>query len=106
MLATVPAEGGEGSGETYALLNYHMGDLGQQPWGGHVSPVAAFHAESDSFLILDCWFHSCPLWATTALIALAMTGLDTMSRKSRGVVFVRRDDSGGAPDTAAAAASL
>eukprot|EP01052_Picozoa_sp_SAG31_P008688 SAG31_NODE_442_length_15661_cov_4.132245_7_plen_240_part_00 len=45
----------------YPLVNYHMGTLGQRPWAGHISPIAGYHAASDSFLVLDVWFHSDPV---------------------------------------------
>jgi len=36
----------------YVIINYHRPTLGQRG-GGHISPVAAYDAKSDSFLILD-----------------------------------------------------
>jgi hypothetical protein len=70
------------------LLNYHMGTLGQSPWGGHVSPLAGYHAGSDSFLILDVWFYTAPLWASCERVEAAMRAIDHTSGKSRGLVFV------------------
>ena len=31
---------------TAILLNYHMGTAGQRPFGGHISPLGAYHRES------------------------------------------------------------
>ena len=78
--------------ETYVLYNYQMSELGETPWAGHVSPIAAYHEPSDSFLVLDCWFHTMPVWATTARLHYAMSAsMDSISQKKRGVVLVSRD---------------
>lgn len=47
---------------TRIACNYHMSTAGQEPYGGHFSPLVAFHEESDSFLILDVWPDTAPFW--------------------------------------------
>ena len=73
-------------GEERVLLNYHMSTLGQTPFGGHVSPVAAFHRPSDSFLIMDTWPQTEPVWAPARRIWEATTHVDKSSNRSRGLV--------------------
>lgn len=68
------------------LLNYHMSTLGQTPFGGHVSPVAAYHRPSDSFLIMDTWPQTEPVWAPARRIWEATTHVDKSSNRSRGLV--------------------
>ena len=69
-----------------------MSELGKTPWAGHVSPIAAYHEPSDSFLVLDVWFHSQPVWATTTRLHFAMSASDdSVSHKKRGVVLVGGD---------------
>ena len=69
------------------LLNYHMSTLGQTPFQGHVSPVAAYHRPTDSFLIMDTWPKTEPVWATAARIWEAARHVDQKSKRSRGIVI-------------------
>ena len=69
------------------LLNYHMSTLGQTPWQGHVSPVAAYHEPTDSFLIMDTWPQTEPVWAPAARIWEATRHVDQKSKRSRGIVI-------------------
>ena len=88
--AALLSVGDSGAGApTYPLLNYQMSELGQEPWGGHVSPIAAYHAGADAFLLLDVWFHTEPVWASAARVHAAMSGSDdSVSGKKRGLAFV------------------
>jgi hypothetical protein len=36
----------------YVIVNYLRNGIGQE-WGGHISPLAAYDADTDRFLILD-----------------------------------------------------
>ena len=69
------------------LLNYHMSTLGQRPFGGHVSPVAAYHAPTDSFLVMDTWPRTEPVWAPARRLWDAAVHVDDKSGRSRGLVI-------------------
>ena len=51
-------------GPGIVLLNYHMTSAGQPPFGGHVSPIGAYHAPSRRLLVLDVWPRLNPSGAT------------------------------------------
>lgn len=71
----------------YVIINYDRKLLGQEG-GGHISPLAAYDAESDSFLIMDVnparasW-----TWAPAIDLISAMNTLDT--RENRGYLLVQ-----------------
>ena len=66
------------------LLNYHMGVAGHRPFGGHFSPLVAYHEKSERFLVLDCWPDTEPCWHSAARLWSAIAGTDGESRLSRG----------------------
>jgi len=75
------------------IVNYHMATLGQgDRWGGHHSPLAAYHKPSDMFLILDTWPYTNELWATAEDIFCAMNTTDGSSNKSRGYCVFKSID--------------
>lgn len=70
-----------------AILNYHMSTLGQEPWGGHFSPLGAFDSDTDSFLVLDTWTDTEPVWVAADVLWTAMCTIDsaaTAEGTSRG----------------------
>jgi hypothetical protein len=70
----------------FVIVNYHRPGLGQ-PGGGHISPVAAYDQESDSFLILDVNPNAAPwVWVATKDLANAMRTKDTT--ENRGYLLV------------------
>lgn len=69
---------------TAVLVNYHMSTAGQRPFGGHFSPLAAFHAPSGRFLVLDVWPDTGPCWIHGAFLWAAMASTDPDSGRSRG----------------------
>jgi hypothetical protein len=71
----------------FVAVNYHRPALGQEGTG-HISPLAAFHAASDRFLILDVSRHRYPpVWVRAADLWAA---LDTdVGPHSRGFVISR-----------------
>jgi hypothetical protein len=72
----------------YMLVNYQRGALGQRE-GGHISPLAAYSADTDRFLILDvAAYRYPPTWVATAQLWRAMNTLDAASGRSRGFVIV------------------
>ena len=66
------------------LINYHMSTAGQRPYGGHVSPLGAYHAASKRFLVLDVWPHTGPAWLSADYLWAAMAATDAESGLSRG----------------------
>lgn len=70
----------------YVVINYLRKAVGQ-PGGGHISPLAAYDRESDSFLILDVnpanadW-----VWMPTATLVKGMRTFDTV--ENRGYILV------------------
>jgi hypothetical protein len=73
----------------YVLVNYQRAALGQRE-GGHISPLAAYSATSDRFLILDVAAYKYPpTWVSAADLWRAMNTIDTTSGQTRGFVMVR-----------------
>jgi hypothetical protein len=78
----------------YLLVNYQLGSLGQGK-GGHFSPVAAYHQESDRLLILDVAAHRTPpVWVPTDALWNAMLRVDRPGERERGFVVVRDPERG------------
>jgi hypothetical protein len=72
------------------LVNYDRKALGQAG-GGHISPVAAYHAATDRVLILDVARYRYPsVWVPLADLWQAIRSTDSSSGRSRGLVVVRR----------------
>ena len=71
---------------TYVIVNYRREAVGQRG-GGHISPLGAYDAESDSFLVLDVnpvvagW-----VWMPTRLLVNGMRTFDTV--ENRGYIVV------------------
>lgn len=78
----------------YVIVNYLRRDLGQER-GGHVSPLAAYDAVSDRFLILDvARYKYPPVWVTAASLYAAMDTPDASNGgRSRGYVLLGRPPS-------------
>jgi hypothetical protein len=71
---------------TYVFVNYRRVAVGQRG-GGHISPLGAYDAGSDSFLVLDVnpavagW-----VWMPTRLLVSGMRTFDTV--ENRGYVVI------------------
>lgn len=71
----------------YAIVNYRREAVGQRG-GGHISPLGAYDAESDSFLVLDVNPASAGwVWMPTATLVKGMRTFDTV--ENRGYVLIR-----------------
>lgn len=80
------------------LVNYLRSGIGQDG-GGHISPLAAYHAASDRVLILDVARYRYPsLWVPLEALWRATRGIDPDSGLSRGLVVVRRPQPDPPPD--------
>ena len=72
--------------DEYVIVNYRREAVGQRG-GGHISPLGAYDAASDSFLVLDVnpatasW-----VWMPTATLVRGMRTFDTV--ENRGYVLV------------------
>ena len=73
-----------GAPRAAVLVNYHMGVAGHRPFGGHFSPLVAYHEGTDRFLVLDCWPQTEPSWLASERLWSAMAATDAESRLSRG----------------------
>ncbi len=71
------------------IVNYLRKALGQQ-LGGHISPLAAYDAKADRFLILDvARYKYPPVWVTASDLFDAMNTTDSDNdNKTRGYVLV------------------
>lgn len=70
------------------IVNFLRSTLHQEGHG-HFSPVAAYNAESDSFLILDVARYRYPaFWVKTQEMWQAIRTIDPESKKSRGLVVI------------------
>jgi hypothetical protein len=72
--------------DDYAIVNYRREAVGQRG-GGHISPLGAYDAQSDSFLVLDVnpaaatW-----VWMPASTLIKGMRTFDTV--ENRGYVLV------------------
>ena len=72
--------------EDFVLVNYARKALGQ-PGGGHISPLGAYDARSDSFLIMDVNPNRAPwVWVAADDLIAAMRTFDTV--ENRGYLLV------------------
>lgn len=73
--------------DDYVLVNYKRGTL-KQAGGGHISPLAAYHKASDSFLVLDVTPNKADwIWVQAELLITAMRTFDTV--ENRGYLLLR-----------------
>ena len=77
---------------TGAVVNYHMTTLGQGTFGGHHSPLGAYHSGEDRFLLWDTWPKTEVCWAKTDDLFRAMNTLDQQSNESRGFCIIDTTD--------------
>ena len=72
----------------FVLVNYLRNAIGQER-GGHISPIAAYHEQSDRFLILDVSRYKYPpVWVKAEELWKATATMDSDSGKTRGLVLV------------------
>ena len=71
----------------YVIVAYRREAVGQRG-GGHISPLGAYDAESDSFLVLDVNPASAGwVWMTTATLVKGMRTFDTV--ENRGYILIQ-----------------
>jgi hypothetical protein len=72
------------------IVNYSRVPLGQEG-AGHISPLAAYDPESDSFLVLDvARYKYTPAWVSYDLLLAGMRLVDSDSRLPRGAVILSK----------------
>ena len=78
-----------GTKDHFVVVNYLRRALGQER-GGHISPLAAYDAATDRFLILDvARYKYPPVWVTAADLFGAMNTTDADNGdRTRGYVLV------------------
>jgi hypothetical protein len=73
--------------DDYVIVNYRRAAAGQSG-GGHISPLGAYDADSDSFLVLDVNPNAHPwTWIPAPALIGAMRTFDTV--ENRGYLLVR-----------------
>ncbi|RYH09594.1 phytochelatin synthase family protein [Tropicimonas sp. IMCC6043] len=77
--------------QSFVLVNYLRAGIGQER-GGHISPLGAYDAETDRFLILDVTRYKYPpIWVEAAALFDAMNTPDSDNdNRSRGYLLVSR----------------
>jgi hypothetical protein len=75
----------------YVIVNYLRRTIGQES-GGHISPLAAYDARTDRFLILDVSRYKYPpVWVAATALYAAMNTIDTdNAERRRGYVLIER----------------
>jgi len=75
----------------FVIVNYLRKAIGQE-LGGHISPLAAYDAKSDRFLILDvARYKYPPVWVKASDLFAAMNTTDAANNnKTRGYVLVTK----------------
>jgi hypothetical protein len=75
----------------FVIINYLRMAIGQER-GGHISPLAAYDAETDRFLILDvARYKYPPVWVTASDLFDAMnTSDEDNENKTRGYVLIAK----------------
>ena len=72
----------------YVIVNYLRRSIGQER-GGHISPLAAYDADTDRFLVLDVSRYKYPpVWVQAADLYAAMNTPDSDNQnRTRGFVW-------------------
>jgi hypothetical protein len=80
-----------GSPNHHVIVNYLRKSIGQEK-GGHISPLAAYDADTDRFLLLDvARYKYPPVWISALELFNAMNTIDSDNQdRSRGFVLVSR----------------
>jgi hypothetical protein len=70
------------------IVNYQRSEVGQESMG-HISPLAAYNAQSDRFLLLDvARYKYPPTWVAAGALWKGMDSSDISSGKTRGFLLV------------------
>ncbi len=84
------AQAAVGSADHYVIVNFSR-DRISQDGGGHFSPLGAYDAKTDRFLVLDtARYKYPPFWVTASDLWAAMNTRDEDAKASRGFLIVSR----------------
>lgn len=76
------------SGSRYAIVNFVRQPLSQEG-SGHFCPLAAYHEESDQFLVMDvARYKYPPFWVKAEALFGAMTTFDKDAQANRGYLLI------------------
>ncbi|MBD2259722.1 phytochelatin synthase family protein [Pseudanabaena sp. FACHB-2040] len=79
----------------FVLINYLRRAIGQER-GGHISPVAAYDADTDQFLVLNVSRYKYPpVWVKAEDLWQATNTVDTVSSRTRGFLLITSLESAG-----------
>lgn len=74
----------------FVVVNYDRAGVGQGK-GGHISPISAYHDESDRILIEDVSSYKYPpVWVSTSQLWNAVNTRDRSTNRKRGYLLVRQ----------------
>lgn len=72
----------------YVIINFERSEIGQE-FMGHISPLGAYDAKADKFLVMDvARYKYPPVWVDAAALFRAMNTKDIVSGNTRGFVLV------------------
>jgi hypothetical protein len=92
--------------DDYVIVNYERSQVGQELMG-HVSPIGAYDAKVDRFLVMDvARYKYPPVWVDAASLFRAMNTGDIVSGKTRGFLLVTAAATAPGPSGAPAPRSL
>ena len=79
-----------GARDRFVLINFSRETMSDDDrGGGHFSPLAAYHEETDSFLVMDvARYKYPPFWVDADLLWRSMATTDTVSERHRGYVVI------------------
>jgi hypothetical protein len=84
------AQSALGSTDHYVIVNFLRSRIGQDG-GGHFSPLGAYDAKSDRFLVLDtARYKYPPFWVKAGDLWEAMNTVDASAKMKRGFLIVGR----------------
>jgi hypothetical protein len=80
-----------GAPNRHVIVNYLRKSIGQEK-GGHISPLAAYDADTDRFLLLDvARYKYPPVWISAVELFNAMNTTDSDNQdRTRGFVLISR----------------
>jgi hypothetical protein len=92
-----------GRPDHHVIVTYSRAALGQEG-GGHISPLGAYDADSDRFLILDVSRYKAPaVWVSTQRLFMAMAKQKSVDNpQTRGFLLIHAAADGGASPAVAA----
>jgi hypothetical protein len=76
----------------YVIVNFKRASLGEEGYG-HISPLAAYDAKTDRFLILDvARYKYPPAWVSTRDLYAALNTIDPSANETRGYVIIKSSE--------------